>query len=121
MTSVTIHGNSGLVTSSVIHSGKGGHQSGQTACLNGKMVYSGAELMASCPFAKTQDKCMDDLRSRSIFQNIPLHSSDLTFLTNALDSCTPGMKTLVDEINADKQSSAADRTRANALTQICKF
>jgi hypothetical protein len=119
MTSVTIHGTSGLVTSSVIHSGKGGLPT-QTACLNGNMMYNGTELMASCPFPKTQEKCMDDLRSRSIFQNIP-ETGDLSFFANALSICTPGMKTLVEEINLDQQSSATDRTRANELTQICKF
>ena len=120
MTSVSIHGTSGLITSTAMHSGIGGVPYA-TACLHGKMVYSDVNLLESCPFAKTQDKCMDDLRSRSIFQNIPEHTKDLSTLANAMNICTPGMKALVQEINVDKQSSSADKIRANELQQICKF
>ena len=120
MSTVTIHGTSGLVTSTVTHSGVSGIPI-ETACLHGKMLYSSVNLLESCPFAKTQEKCMDDLRSRSIFQNIPEHTNNLSTLTNAVNICTPGMKSLVEKINSDRHSSSVDKIRANELQQICKF
>lgn len=120
MTSVIIHGTSGLVTSQVMHSSKGGVPY-ETACLNGKILYNNVDLLKSCPFEKTREACLDDLRSRSIFQNIPSDRTDLSKLANAMNICTPGMKTLVSQIQSDIQSTSDDKIRANELTQICNF
>jgi hypothetical protein len=120
MTSVTIHGASGLITSNVIHSSSGGTPF-ETACLHGKMIYDNANLLQSCPFEKTRERCMDDLRSRLMFQNIPANTTDMARLANAMNICTPGMKSLIDQINLDSSSTTNDKIRANELTQICNF
>ena len=42
----------------------------QSACLSTKPLFDDADLRQKCPYAKTQEHCMDRLRSQGIFKNL---------------------------------------------------
>ena len=121
MTSVTIDGTTGLVTSQIIHSSFGGSPY-ETACLHGKMIYNSANFAESCPFEKTRESCMANLKSQAIFQNISATDiPNLMKLADTLNACTPAMKSLIHEVHTSPQSTSEEKRRANELNRICNF
>lgn len=100
----------------------------QSACLSAKPLFNDADLRQKCQFSKTQQDCMDHLRSQGIFKNLNSQSDlvhgkcgSLEVLANSLNFCTDGMHKLTSGIISNSSSPGDQQTMAREISQVCQF
>lgn len=95
----------------------------RTACL-GNLLFNDYEIRKSCPYAKTNEKCMDNARSISVFKGLGpqiLDCGSLDLLASQLEFCTPGMRTLTNNVISNPSESTDNVTLAREISSVCKF
>jgi len=96
----------------------------QTQCLAGHMMFDDSVLRQRCPFPKTQEACMDGLRSQQIMRHLlqaPTQSSEsLSQLSDIVPLCSTGMRQLVKDIQ-HAEASPDVKILAQTIHQACKF
>jgi len=115
-----------LIQSKVVNSGF--MYPDQSACLSTKPLFDDADLRQKCPYAKTQEHCMDRLRSQGIFKNlnnqpdlVQGQCGSLEVLANSLQFCTHGMQELTNGIITNSKTLSDQQTMALEISQVCKF
>jgi hypothetical protein len=110
-----------LIISEVVNSGM--MHPDRTACLD-TLLFNDDEIRKSCSYAKTNEQCMDNARSMSIFKGLGpqiLNCGSLEPLASQLEFCTPGMKTLTNKVISNPSESTDNVTLAREISSVCKF
>lgn len=97
----------------------------KTACLGGKQLFNDADIRKQCPYPKTQEQCMDNIRSKSILDVLTSNNSgacgSLQVLSDQVGFCSKGMNSVTRSIIQNPSSPEDALTTAKIIRQTCNF
>jgi hypothetical protein len=97
----------------------------KTACLGGKQLYNDADIRKQCPYPKTQEQCMDGIRSKSILDVLTSQKinacGNLQVLADEVEFCSKGMNSVTRSIIQNPSSPEDAQITAKIIRQTCRF
>lgn len=97
----------------------------KTVCLGGKQLFNDTDIRKQCPYPKTQEQCMDGIRSKSILDALTSQKvgdcGNLQVLSEEVGFCSKGMNTATQSIIQNSSSSGDAQTTAKVIRQTCRF